>query len=114
MREFASDDSPEFSSFAELAGLTRSLDLALVSRQGLGLANSHAMCANLDASVTAWRSLLSPSKKEIARVDGSFDEILFKANMVIHTYTFHPRVTGRLLIGNRLDTSLRSIASCPH
>ncbi|KAF7586651.1 hypothetical protein BBP40_008520 [Aspergillus hancockii] len=86
MREFAGDDSPEFSSFAELAGLTRSLDLALASRQILGSANAHAICANMDASVTAWRSLLPPSKKEIARGDGSFDEILFKANMVIHTY----------------------------
>ncbi|KAE8355924.1 hypothetical protein BDV28DRAFT_155047 [Aspergillus coremiiformis] len=85
MREFAGSDSPEFSSFAELVGLTRSLDLALASRQTLGVANAQATCANLDATVTAWRSMLPPSKKEIVRGDGSFDEILFKANMIIHT-----------------------------
>ncbi|KAE8154318.1 hypothetical protein BDV25DRAFT_116266 [Aspergillus avenaceus] len=86
MREFAGDDSLQFSSFAELACLTRSLDLVLACRKGSNATNAHVICANLDACVLAWRSLLPPSKKEIMRADGSFDEILFKANMIIHTY----------------------------
>ncbi|KAE8384129.1 hypothetical protein BDV23DRAFT_189521 [Aspergillus alliaceus] len=77
MREFSGDDSPGLSSFAELARLTRSLDLALASRQLQGVVNAQATCANLDATPTAWRSLLPSSEKYIVRADGSFDEILF-------------------------------------
>ncbi|KAB8235651.1 fungal specific transcription factor domain-containing protein [Aspergillus alliaceus] len=50
MREFSGDDSPGLSSFAELARLTRSLDLALASRQLQGVVNAQATCANLDAT----------------------------------------------------------------
>ncbi|KAK9319415.1 hypothetical protein V1517DRAFT_332637 [Lipomyces orientalis] len=87
MREFMDDDGQEFSSFAELVGLTRSLDLALAPRRNLDFDTTTAVCANVDASVTAWTSLLPASKKDIVRQDGSFDEVLFKANAIIHTYT---------------------------
>jgi len=86
MREFLDDEERVFSSFAELVGLTRSLDLALRARKNMTIATAPAVCANTDASVTAWRSLLPPSKKDLVREDGSFDELLFKANMVINTY----------------------------
>ncbi|KAF5856800.1 hypothetical protein ETB97_006691 [Aspergillus alliaceus] len=52
-------------------------DLALASRQLQGVVNAQATCANLDATPTAWRSLLPSSEKDIVRADGSFDEILF-------------------------------------
>ncbi|KAL6231577.1 hypothetical protein BDW75DRAFT_233483 [Aspergillus navahoensis] len=85
MREFLDDDDRIFSSFAELIGLTRSLDLALAARQGMTIANAPGICANTDATVTAWRSLLHPSKKDLVRGDGTVDELLFKANIIIHT-----------------------------
>ncbi|KAL2827471.1 hypothetical protein BJY01DRAFT_255690 [Aspergillus pseudoustus] len=86
MREFLDDEDRVFSSFAELVGLTRSLDLALRARKNMTIATAPAVCANTDASVTAWRSLLPPVKKDLVREDGSFDELLFKANMIINTY----------------------------
>ncbi|KAL3466911.1 hypothetical protein BJX64DRAFT_249251 [Aspergillus heterothallicus] len=86
MREFLDDEDRVFSSFAELVGLTRSLDLALRARKGMTIATAPAVCANTDASVMAWRSLLPPSKRDLVREDGSFDELLFKSNMVINTY----------------------------
>lgn len=86
MREFLDDDERVFSSFAELVGLTRGLDLALAARQSMTIANAPAICANADATVTAWRSLLHPSKKDLVRADGTVDELLFKANMIIQTY----------------------------
>ncbi|RLL98732.1 hypothetical protein CFD26_106194 [Aspergillus turcosus] len=85
MREFA-DDEHEFSSFAELVGLTRSLDLALASRQDLDIKNISTVCANVDTIHVSWTSLLPPSKKTVFRSDGSLDEILFKAHAIIHTW----------------------------
>ncbi|KAL4779841.1 hypothetical protein BJX76DRAFT_351459 [Aspergillus varians] len=90
MREFLDDDDDDddrvFSSFAELVGLTRGLNLAFAARQGMTIANAPAICANTDATVTAWRSLLHPSKRDIVREDGTVDELLFKANIIIQTY----------------------------
>lgn len=85
MREFMGDEGLEFSSFAEFVGLTRSLDLALATRRNLDFDTTTAVCANVDAAVTAWSSLLPASKKETVRHDGSFDEIIFKANAIIYT-----------------------------
>ncbi|KAL4944127.1 hypothetical protein BDV06DRAFT_116930 [Aspergillus oleicola] len=86
MREFLDDDERTYSSFAELVGLTRGLDTALVSRQGMTIANAPWISGNTDATVTAWRSLLHPSKKNLVSEDGTVDELLFKANMIIQTY----------------------------
>ncbi|GFF43763.1 uncharacterized transcriptional regulatory protein C530.05 [Aspergillus udagawae] len=85
MREFAGDER-EFSSFAEMVGLTRSLDLALASRKDLDMKNINTVCANVDAIHVSWTSLLPPSKKTVFRPDGSLDEILFKAHAIIHTW----------------------------
>ncbi|OJJ05028.1 hypothetical protein ASPVEDRAFT_55065 [Aspergillus versicolor CBS 583.65] len=85
MREFLDDDERMFSSYAELVGLTRGLDLAFAARKGMTITNCPTICANADAAVTAWRSLLHPSKKEIVREDGTVDELLFKASMAIQT-----------------------------
>ncbi|KAL4879892.1 hypothetical protein BJY04DRAFT_219697 [Aspergillus karnatakaensis] len=86
MREFLDDDERNFSSFAEMVGLTRGLDIALTARQGMTIVSAPGISANTDATVTAWRSLLHPSKKNIVREDGTVDELLFKANMIIQTY----------------------------
>ncbi|KAL4923541.1 putative C6 transcription factor [Aspergillus undulatus] len=86
MREFLGDDERQFSSFAELVGLTRGLDIALTARNGMTIANAPWISANTDATVTAWQSLLHPSKKNLVREDGTVDELLFKANIIIQTY----------------------------
>ena len=41
------------------------------------------MCANADASIAAWLSLLSKSKHKLVRDDGTLDELLFKANILV-------------------------------
>ncbi|KAL4995356.1 hypothetical protein BDV10DRAFT_134486 [Aspergillus recurvatus] len=108
MREFLDDDDRVFSSFAELVGLTRGFDLALAARQGMTIANAPAICANADATVTAWRSLLHPSKKDLVRGDGTVDELLFKANMVIQTYV----VELHRQLSTLFYTPVESIAHC--
>jgi hypothetical protein len=85
MREFAGDER-EFSSFAEMVGLTRSLDLALAARKDLDMKNITTVCANVDAIHVSWTSLLPASKRTVFRPDGSLDEILFKAHAIIHTW----------------------------
>ncbi|KAL3433549.1 hypothetical protein BDV09DRAFT_171662 [Aspergillus tetrazonus] len=108
MREFLDDDERVFSSFAELVGLTRGLDLALAARQSMTIANAPAICANADATVTAWRSLLHPSKKDLVRADGTVDELLFKANMIIQTYV----VELHRQLSTLSYTPIESIAHC--
>lgn len=91
------DEDQGFSSFAELIGLTRSLDVALAARHNVDFDTTTAVCGNVDATVTAWSSLLPASKKGIMRLDGSFDELLFKANAIILTCAFllcFPHVVG--------------------
>lgn len=85
MREFCEDDIPGFSSFAHLIGLTRSLSLALSGRQQRNSDATSLLCASADTSITAWCSLLPADKRKIVRDDGTVDELIFKANMLIHT-----------------------------
>ncbi|KAL4974659.1 hypothetical protein BDW66DRAFT_152693 [Aspergillus desertorum] len=108
MREFLDDDGRLFSSFAELVGLTRGLDLALASRQGMTIGNAPGICANADATATAWRSLLHPSKTDLIRGDGTVDELLFKANMIIQTYV----VELHRQLSTLSYTPIESIAHC--
>ena len=83
MREFS---DVEFSSFAHLIGFTQSINRSLNFRQFNDIENAKAMCANADTAVTAWCSLLPVSKRRILREDGSVDELLFKANILMHVY----------------------------
>jgi hypothetical protein len=85
MREFCDDDDPGFSSFSQLIGLTRSLNLVLAGRGERSFENSSRICAGGDTCITAWCALLPPSKRRIVGDDGTVDELLFKANMLIHT-----------------------------
>lgn len=45
------------------------------------------MCAKADTSIIAWHSLLPTSKRLLIRVDDSVDEVMFKAQFIMHTYT---------------------------
>ncbi|RDW72718.1 fungal specific transcription factor domain-containing protein [Aspergillus mulundensis] len=108
MREFLDDNERIFSSFAEMVGLTRGLDLALCTRKGMTIANAPTICSNADATVTAWRSLLPPSKKDLVREDGTVDELLFKANMIISTYV----VELHRQLSTLCYSEIESIAHC--
>ena len=71
---------------AELVGLTRAIDLALTPRSNSDCDMSALVAANVDAVATGWSSLLPTSKKKLQRSDGSFDEVLFKANALLLAY----------------------------
>ncbi|KAM5490602.1 hypothetical protein MaudMau93_002406 [Microsporum audouinii] len=86
MREFADDEDQGFSSFAHLVGLTRGLDLALSGRRPDNPDPASVVCSRVDTCMRAWCSLIPPKKRCLAREDGTIDEQLFKANMLVHTY----------------------------
>ena len=83
MREFT---DTQFSSFAQLIGFSISVNRALATRRIDDIENAKATAENADTAMTAWCSLLPASKRRILRDDGSVDELLFKANILMHTY----------------------------
>ncbi|KAH8727024.1 hypothetical protein GQ44DRAFT_725776 [Phaeosphaeriaceae sp. PMI808] len=83
MREFS---NVEFSSFAQLIGFTQGINQALATRQLGDIENAKTTANNADTAMTAWCSLLPVCKRKILRDDGSVDELLFKANILMHTY----------------------------
>ncbi|KAH7073234.1 C6 transcription factor [Paraphoma chrysanthemicola] len=83
MREFC---DVEFSSFAHLIGFTMGVNDALATRRIEDLDNAKSIAKKLDTVMTAWCSLLPESKRRIIRHDGSVDELMFKANILMHTY----------------------------
>lgn len=76
----------EFSSFAHLIGLIQGLNRAMLTRRMGDIENAKVVANNADTAMTAWCSLLPASKRRILRDDGSVDELLFKANILMHTY----------------------------
>ncbi|KAJ6188034.1 Major facilitator superfamily domain general substrate transporter [Penicillium mononematosum] len=85
-REFLGEDETDFSSYAELIGLTRGIDRALSPGNTTDNQVYTTMAASSDTSVRAWCSLLSPNKRQLIRPDGSFDEVMFKAFFIMHTF----------------------------
>ncbi|KZM26588.1 DNA binding [Ascochyta rabiei] len=83
VREFS---DMEFSSFAELVGLTQGINRALATQRIGNIENAKVMAETADNTMMAWCSLLPASKKKIIRDDGSVDEHLFKANILMHAY----------------------------
>ncbi|KAF2818720.1 putative C6 transcription factor, partial [Ophiobolus disseminans] len=83
VREFS---DIEFSSFAQLIGFTQGINRALATRRMGDIENAKITAQNADTAMTAWCSLLPASKRRILRDDGSVDELLFKANILMHTY----------------------------
>lgn len=81
-------DEMEFSSYAELIGPTRGIDIALSSSSS-NIQIYNSMCAKSDTSMAAWHSLLPSSKRSLIRPDGSLDEVMFKAQFIMHTCVFH-------------------------
>ena len=76
-------DGTDFSSYAYLIGLVRSLDLIIIGIPRTSEENIKTMCNNVDASIAAWVSLLSKPKRKLFREDGTLDALLYKANTLI-------------------------------
>ena len=85
MREFAEDGGGDFSSFAQLVGLIRSLDTVFSRGRKPDPDSVTKLAANFDAGIMGWCSLLPPSKRKLLQTDGSIDEHLFRANLLMHT-----------------------------
>jgi hypothetical protein len=77
------DDEVDFSSFAYVIGLVRTLDLIFIGIPPSTDENVKIMIGHADASIAAWLSLLSTSKRRLIRDDGTIDELMFKANVLI-------------------------------
>jgi hypothetical protein len=85
VREFS---EAKFSSFAHLVGFTLGINRVLSFPRLHEPAQQKIICANADTMMTAWCSLLPKDKRRILRDDGSVDELLFKANILMHTLSF--------------------------
>ncbi|KAK2763088.1 hypothetical protein FQN54_009722 [Arachnomyces sp. PD_36] len=77
------DDEREFSSFCQRIDATRILRRVL-SLNRVGEANSADGVDLIDANISSWFFLLPDSKTDIIRGDGSVDEMMFQAYMIIH------------------------------
>lgn len=61
----------------------RSLDNIIRGAPRNSEENIKTLCANVDAGIEAWRSLLPKHKRKLVHEDGTPDEALFKAHMLI-------------------------------
>jgi hypothetical protein len=82
VREFS---NAEFSSFAQLIGLTQSVNRVWSTAQTGDVEEAKVTAEAADTAMTAWCSLLPPSKRRLLRDDGTVDELLFKANIAMQT-----------------------------
>ncbi|KAM0543647.1 hypothetical protein ACHAO7_009269 [Fusarium culmorum] len=82
-REFAEHDTT-FSSFAYLIGAVRAAALAIsVTPKKVKRQDSERMIQAADAVIDAWLLLL-PKERKVMRNDGSIDELMFQANLLVH------------------------------
>ncbi|CAI6336136.1 unnamed protein product [Periconia digitata] len=88
----------EFSSFAQLIGFSQGITKVLAFARLDDLVGVQALCVSADTMMTAWFSLLPPSKKSLLGDDGKVDEILFKAMIVMQTciVDLHRRLSSLL------------------
>ncbi|KAF2440416.1 hypothetical protein P171DRAFT_457312 [Karstenula rhodostoma CBS 690.94] len=87
----------EFSSFAHLIGFTHGI-----------CRNAKVTCANADTMMMGWCSLLPASKRRLSQDDGSVDELLFKANILIHTCI----VDLHRQLSNLQYSAIESVSKC--
>ncbi|KAJ4117537.1 hypothetical protein NW768_010900 [Fusarium equiseti] len=85
-REFADEDIA-FSSFAYLIGAVRAAALAIsVTPKRATKQDSERMIQSADSVMDAW-VLLLPKDKKVMKDDGSIDELMFQAQLLIHVAT---------------------------
>ncbi|KAL7809280.1 hypothetical protein V8C26DRAFT_412156 [Trichoderma gracile] len=87
-RGFDDDDNMSFSSYAYLIDATRILGITLAAGDCANK-SAYSLVKNAEANLMSWDLHLPRSKRDPVRPDGTVDEILFKAHMVIHTASTH-------------------------
>lgn len=112
-REFFPSDELRFSSYAELIGLTRGIERALSPGNTADVQLYMSMCAKADTSAMAWYSLLPSSKRRLICVDDSLDEIMFKAQFILHTYTVEMHRPMSTLSYNPVESVARCAPLAP-
>jgi hypothetical protein len=82
-REFAEFDTL-FSSFAYLIGAVQAAALAIsVTPKKAKRQDSERVIQSADSVIDAWLLLL-PKERKVMRDDGSIDELMFQANLLVH------------------------------
>ncbi|KAF5724637.1 C6 transcription factor [Fusarium mundagurra] len=83
-REFDSEDVV-FSSFAYLIGATRcAAQVICMSPKRATREDSEAIIQSADSAFDAWLLLLPKDKKPVLKADGTIDELMFQAHLLIH------------------------------
>ncbi|KAG5805501.1 hypothetical protein H9Q71_009905 [Fusarium xylarioides] len=86
-REFDSEDVV-FSSFAYLIGATRcAAQVICRSPKHATREDSEAIIQSADSAFDAWLLLLPKNKKPVLKADGTIDEMMFQAHLLIHVAT---------------------------
>ncbi|PNP85442.1 hypothetical protein FNYG_01271 [Fusarium nygamai] len=86
-REFDSEDVV-FSSFAYLIGATRcAAQVICMSPKRATREHSEAIIQSADSAFDAWLLLLPKDKKPVLKADGTIDELMFQAHLLIHVAT---------------------------
>jgi hypothetical protein len=75
----------QFSSLAQLIGFTQGINRTLATCQIDDVENAKVIATDADTVLTAWCALLPAFKGRLLRDDGSVDDLLFKANILMHT-----------------------------
>ncbi|RBR16115.1 hypothetical protein FVER53590_13443 [Fusarium verticillioides] len=85
-REFDSEDVV-FSSFAYLIGAVRcAAQVICMSPKRATREHSEAIIQSADSAFDAWLLLLPKDKKPVLKADGTIDELMFQAHLLIHVY----------------------------
>ena len=82
-REFLDNDLI-FSSFAHLIGLSRGMD-KIFSIRSQAESSPFELGGNADTYLTGWASLLPKCKREAMTNEGSVDELMLKAMLIMYT-----------------------------
>lgn len=82
MREFLPANDPGFSSYAQMIGVLRAIDLVITELAPID-ANRAEICAQIDIGISAWQSLLPPAKRRLLLDGQGLDTHLFAAQMTI-------------------------------
>ncbi|CVL03672.1 related to C6 transcription factor [Fusarium proliferatum] len=86
-REFDSEDVV-FSSFAYLIGAVRcAAQVICMSPKFATKEDSEAIIQSADSAFDAWLLLLPKDKKPVLKADGTIDELMFQAHLLIHVAT---------------------------
>ncbi|KAJ5218228.1 uncharacterized protein N7498_000327 [Penicillium cinerascens] len=82
-----SDEEREFSSYAYRIDAVRILNWTLTNREMVGC--QQKLTEAVDARIASWFHHLPSAKAELLRPDGSVDEIMFQAVMIVNSASIH-------------------------